>query len=213
MSTQKPYRRLTTSIQDPTVAKRRLVLAPMDKPEDSVYALFNPEELRMSLQINEGKLTPVGWSHPVKLYGSTGDWQFDIKLHFSMFRIWHRGYEFISIHDAMGWFSQLGYGWKVGQSPSPLIVIWPGTLTMAVTVTAIEQGVTRWDEDLMIRLGEVVLKVGEIRQKFKHRDSAAEGHLSSDEDHSASGPGSGFRPGMTGSPMNLFVSKDAGRKG
>jgi hypothetical protein len=192
-------------MEDPTYAKKRVVLARLEDMTDRMAALANPNELRMSVQVHEGKLNPVGWSNPIKMYGSTDHWTFPIKLHLSQFQMWYRKHKFDSVYAMTSWLAASAHSDGPGKSPSPILVIWPNTLTMAVTVSQVEIGVTRWDKDLRIRLTEVVLTCGELRQSFReHRVLSKQGFAISDEGHTSKSVGSGYRPGMTGQPMRFL---------
>jgi len=197
--------------ENPTRAKARVVLAELYHPESRMPCLFNPQQLRLSCQVDIGKLRPVGSSHPTKMYGSTGDWMFPLTLYFSQFAIWHYGYKYPDIMMAVAWLSRFMQPQEVGISPMPLLMVAPNVMTKVGAVESIDIGLSSFDTDLKVRTTEVQLQIGELRQSFLGADEIGfMGFDHHDEGHTLSGAGGGFRLGSPGPSLNL--SRSGGRR-
>jgi len=64
----------------------RLMLLDANAPSrDYIVAQFNPTEFQRQISVNIGQLEPIGWSHPIRQYASTGAVRMPLKLWFSAF--------------------------------------------------------------------------------------------------------------------------------
>jgi hypothetical protein len=192
---------------DPTRAHERLRLVDVGEFSNAMNALFNPEQLSMSVGVSIGKLKPVGWSHPVKMYGSTGDWSVPLTLRFSQFAIWVHGYEHPSIKEAMAWLSQFCYPAGLGFAPAKLLVLWPNVLTMATVLEGMTITHTKFDKNLNARVTDVQLQLGEIRVGFKDAQLQTEKGFHKKSDNIGKLGGAPRLPltggTTTGRPLNL----------
>jgi hypothetical protein len=191
---------------DPTRAYQRMILANRQKLTDKMSALFNPEQLSMSIEVSIGRLKPVGWSHPIKMYGSTGEWKIPLKLRFSQFGIWVRGFEYPNISRAMNWLSKFVYSPDLGGAPDHLLIVWPNVLTISCALDSLNITHTQFDKELNARVTDVDLGLGEVRVGFKDRDQQLQdGFVENEEAFRFSNPqGETLLGGAgTGKPLNL----------
>jgi len=201
---------------NPTRASARVVLAELFDTSNAMEAMFNPEQLELSVEAGVGDLQPVGWSHGIQQYGHTKCVSFPLTfiytLHGLRFRdpplVSKKAFPFMSLTDAVGWFSSFVYPRDYGVAPSPMLVVWPRVLTMAVVVRSVSAKYTRFDRDLEPREVQITTQLSEIRQQLKissqQRFSA---WVTSWEGHTLhGGAGAGFRPGTTGAPLAPGIS-------
>jgi len=186
------------------------VLANKQQLTDKMSALFNPEQLSMSVGVNIGRLKPVGWSHPIKMYGSTGEWQIPILLHFSQFGIWARGFQHPDINSAVNWLSKFVYSPDLGVAPNHLLLVWPNVLTMVCTLEGLTITHSQFDKELNARITDVQLQLSEVRVGFKSRDQQSQdGFVENEEAFTFENPqGETLLGGPgTGKPLNLGKRK------
>lgn len=194
----------------PVRAKARVVLAELYHTESRMPCLFNPQQLRLSCQMDVGKLRPVGSSHPTKMYGSTGDWMFPLSLFFSQFAIWHFGFKYPDITTAIAWLSRFMQPQEVGISPGPMLVVVPNVMTKVGILESIDVGMTSFDADLKVRTAEVQLQLSELRQGFLGASEISSGGSDHDDYSLRTGVEKGFRLGSPGPSLNL--SRSGGRR-
>ena len=152
-------------------ALQRLKLIDATEPLNKLDALFNPSSLSLAIDATAGRLNPVGSSHPVKQYAYTNEAKFSLELYWSTYHVYHRGLQNIQMEprEALAWLASFCYPRQQGIAPAPLLVVWPNTLTMLVTVDSWKGDYLRWDADGVPRIARALLDVSELRQSPRYR--------------------------------------------
>jgi len=132
-------------------ALSRVVFIDSRYPSNTHTALFNPESVTISTEVNQGTLEPIGWSSSVQQYASTGARTMSIALKYSYLAFRERGLSFLPFDDASLFFQAFTYAYEKGGAPPHMIVIWPKTVYMACIVKSVEVTFSRWDVDMNVR--------------------------------------------------------------
>jgi hypothetical protein len=187
---------------DPTRAWSRMSLINADDSNDKLYALCNPEALSLSLSVDVGELKPVGWSHPVQMYGSTGAWTIPVKLYWSQFILIYRGHKVKNIGTAITWLSRFVYPKERGLAPSRLILAWPNVLTIPCVLRSIAITHSKFDTFLEATVSEVELQLTSYRRNFIAAYTQSEKAFFWSDDEPLDDHGSPVEPsGDTGLPV------------
>lgn len=152
-------------MDNPVFATRKVTLTNRRNPTDSIEALINPDQLNPTTEAVIGELNPVGSSSSVHMYGHTKSTVFSLMLRFSsvIHSVTESGWgkntkpPITGIERAINWLNAYVYGPSVGIAPAPIIVFWPNVLHMVCIVKTISNSITRFDNDLKMRMAEVTV--------------------------------------------------------
>lgn len=144
----------------------------IDAQEWSVQhkALFNPNELAISTSAQIGKLAPIGWSQPVKQYARTNEASFSLSLQYSKVAYDELELQYMDHQYAYRFFLSFLYGERPGFAPHFLLVLWPKSVSMTVTVESVNVRFTRWDTALNVRDYAIDLQLTEVAETFLSSD-------------------------------------------
>lgn len=172
---------VSTHLPNPS-CKLRLINA--EDPSDNYVALFNPAELEVSLAAKIGMLEPIGWSHHVQQYASTGSAQFPLTLWFSTFAMMglttpvapgfpiglpNSGSEWMDVRGPVDWLTSFVMADAPGEAPPRLFIHWPNTICMRVCVHNVSFRYTLWDTNSVPRIAEVKMALTEDPGEFVSR--------------------------------------------
>lgn len=175
------------------------------EPGDSMHeALLNPATLPIRLNVEMGELNPVGGSHSVLQYGHTKSPSIPLEFYFST-QYQGRGKQAgqpgrtvitpIEVSQYVNWLLSFCYGAQPGEAPSPLLIIWPQTLNIAIVVKSVEASYVRFAADLTPMAAKVNVEFTELRYSFKgSTEQAVMGFKQRDPFLST---------GKTGPPLNM----------
>jgi len=159
---------------------------------------MNPETLQILINLNVGKMSPIGSSHETKQYASTQSPSFSIELFFSAAVAYRRKYEYPSIDAAMNWLSANGYGRERGIAPDPLLILWPNVLSLTYAVESISISYLSFSRFLQTKTGRVTLTGGELHTEFhSYENQLTEGFQRAVVNNDT----------MTGPPLNVSGSR------
>jgi hypothetical protein len=168
-------------------------------------ALFNPQDLNISVSATVGKLQPIGWSQPIKQYANTGEVSFSVTLEYTAIAAREKAIVFTDYLSAYRFFLSFMYGEQPGTAPSFLVVVWPKTITMLCVVEGLEVNFKRWDTEMNVREFSINLRLTEIGEKFRPSGVAGmHGFRVTDSSLIPGGSKPGIRAAVNqGSPMRL----------
>jgi hypothetical protein len=144
-------------------------------------ALINPSSLKYSIDVEVGKLHPVGWSQSVSQYGHTKSASVPIELYFSeqlqgrSARPWNAftpdsaGQDILQfdVANKVDWLASFCHGEQPGVAPHPLMIIWPYVMNVAVVVEKFDVDYARFARSLRPIAAKVTLSCSELRFSYK----------------------------------------------
>jgi hypothetical protein len=159
---------------EPTRARARLRFADLMDPSDYITALYNPTQLDQKIQARTGSPKPIGGAAVPQYEGTDGFETFSIVLQHSERRMLdkmrHGGKKSkdrwtdrdeAELPMAERWLISKLHPRGYGLAPSRLMLLWPNTCTMLISVDAVQRSIVRWDEDLVPRQGTLIVTVTE----------------------------------------------------
>jgi len=195
--------------------------------DDRLDALLNPSELAYNVQVLTGKLAPVGWSHPVKMYGGTSEITIPLKLYFSQFYLSYINTaitgsvtRFNTVQSMIDWLMAFAYPTEVGGAPPPLYFFWPEVMDLTVTLDSIHVSATSFNQNMAIKTADVDLQLSTLKRGFKNHADVRDFGLTQfwrESPNDLIGNTSQARDEIdtiigTGTKLNLGNSKKRGRR-
>ena len=164
----------------------KLLLVNANNTADRYRAIFNPNELTISVDVGIGKLQPIGWSHPVKQYAHTNEVKVPMKFWLSSLAMtqWPPympgsasglgvgAADVVFADDVRGpvtWLQSFCYAEGPGLAPPHMIIMLPNNLCIRVAVEGVTVKYLMWDGKMIPRIAEVDLNASEARVGFRYR--------------------------------------------
>jgi len=153
----------------------RVYFASLENSLDTMECAYNPRVISTRRSVNRGSLTPVGNSHPVKMYGATGSLDFpsSVRIEYSALKLAELGYR--DPMEPIRWFDSHTVPAAPGRSPDPVIFVWPNYFVFVCIVLSVTTEVQQFNRYMVPTNYIITLGLEEIRDSFYSSGDARKG--------------------------------------